>query len=409
MSMAAFFRKAVFFVHLWLGLVLGLYFALLGLTGAAMVFNLALDARLNPHLMRVEPQGQPKPVSQLVAVVHREYPGEWIRQLNAPQHGRNTWEFRLGKSGLASREVFVDPFRTRVVGERQRGQALMPWIKCLHSELLLDERGVILNGYGALLLSLLLASGVWLWWPREWKQLPSRLKIKRGAPFRCLVHNCHNAFGVYSLPLLLVITLSGAAFIFNEPVEAWVYRLTNTPPHPQAPKAPRSRRPDLSLDELLRRSALAAPNTELAKVLLPREATDALGVSRRYPEGVEGADTVQIDLDPRTGKVLGVDDPRGAAMGQRFLLILRPLHFGTWGGLFGLHMPVKALYVLLGFVPTGLFVTGALMWRERRRGRARTRARRMDVGHTTPELLADTPQRSRQSVPELVASSSDQG
>ena len=46
-----------FSVHRWLGIVLGLWFALVGLTGAILVYEEPLDAWLNPHLLRSASRG----------------------------------------------------------------------------------------------------------------------------------------------------------------------------------------------------------------------------------------------------------------------------------------------------------------------------------------------------------------
>ena len=51
-------RRFVFALHLWVGLVLGLHFALLGLTGSLLVFHNEVDALLNPQILRVTPSEQ---------------------------------------------------------------------------------------------------------------------------------------------------------------------------------------------------------------------------------------------------------------------------------------------------------------------------------------------------------------
>jgi uncharacterized iron-regulated membrane protein len=61
--------------------------------------------------------------------------------------------------------VFVDPFDARVIGERWRGVGLLGWLERLHFNLLAGRTGLIVNGVAALLLALLCATGLIVWWP----------------------------------------------------------------------------------------------------------------------------------------------------------------------------------------------------------------------------------------------------
>src|SRR5271155_1883619 len=44
----------------------------------------------------------------------------------------------------------------------------------------------------------------------------------------------------------------------------------------------------------------------------------------------------------------------------RAVLLLRPLHYGTFGGMF-----TRVLWIFLGLTPAVLFVTGFVIWRQR--------------------------------------------
>ena len=70
-------------IHLWLGLSVGLLFAVLGLTGAALVFYTGIDAALHPAV-RI---GQAGPAPGLASPV-------WDRALAS---GRARWHDPAGK------------------------------------------------------------------------------------------------------------------------------------------------------------------------------------------------------------------------------------------------------------------------------------------------------------------------
>ena len=54
-------RRAAFQLHLWSGLLLGLYTAVIGLTGSALVFRDEIERALRPTLYTLNQNQQPKP------------------------------------------------------------------------------------------------------------------------------------------------------------------------------------------------------------------------------------------------------------------------------------------------------------------------------------------------------------
>src|SRR5262245_56069190 len=50
-------RSSWFTIHRWLGIGLGVWFALVGLTGSLLVFDEPIDAWLNPQLLRARSEG----------------------------------------------------------------------------------------------------------------------------------------------------------------------------------------------------------------------------------------------------------------------------------------------------------------------------------------------------------------
>src|SRR5688572_215471 len=104
-------RKVAFLAHLWTGLVLGLYFVLVSLTGALLVFGEAIDARLNPHLMQVQPRAERLPFSQILAAVRQAHPDAVIRfNIHVPTSPEGVYEFSLGERRAELRQLYVDPY-----------------------------------------------------------------------------------------------------------------------------------------------------------------------------------------------------------------------------------------------------------------------------------------------------------
>ena len=77
----------------------------------------------------------------------------------------------------------------------------------------------------------------------------------------------------------------------------------------------------------------------------------------------------RIEFDPANGALRAVRDARDATVREKFSALLAPLHMGFYGSEL-----VKWLYVLGGFAPAILAVTGTAIWYLRtRRGSGRNR------------------------------------
>ena len=68
-------RRASFQIHLWVGLIIGLYVVVLSLTGSALVYRNELDRYLaTPHAVFDE-KAKPMNADELRAAAQRAYPG----------------------------------------------------------------------------------------------------------------------------------------------------------------------------------------------------------------------------------------------------------------------------------------------------------------------------------------------
>lgn len=382
-------RKAVFTAHLWVGIALSVWFVLLGLTGALLVFKPQVDAFLNPGLLhsRAAAAGahQLSPDAAL-AGAQAAYPDAAFKRLAFPVGANGVYALRLGQE-KKEHEVFVDAYSGAVLGERAKHDSLMEQVLDLHKALLLGKTGEQVNGIGALLLVGLIATGIYLWWPANPKQWPQRLRVKTNASSKRLLFDLHNAFGVYTLPVLLVIAATGAVFIYEKQVEKGVYALTGTAPprekgdgykkNPMAHPAGKARgageRPTygVTLASLVTASESAAPGTYLKHVDLPEKSGKPVRVHRERRNGLWVNNKMRVHLDPKTGALVKVEDERKDPLPKRILRWNGPLHEGRIGG------PITQwLYLAIALiVPLGLTVTGIAKWLQTKRSRSKNRSR----------------------------------
>jgi uncharacterized iron-regulated membrane protein len=353
-------------VHRWLGLTAGLLLAVIGLTGAALVFRDEIDRALNPHLLRVAPAATRAagPLQAAVDVAARAYPGEPPTRVRMPRTADGTLEVWLG--GAPSRYAYVDPYRGTLLGARRPTEFLTGVLFLTHTTLLAGEAGHLVAGACGLVLVLLGASGLVVWWPGRGR-LRAATTVTWGANRKRVVYELHRSVGFYASGLLALAGVTGASLVFHAAFQGAIYWAARAP---AAPPAPRATSPDagaaLPIDSLVAVAGRAQPGGAISYLYLPTGPGESFRVRQRLAPELHPNGKSFVHLDPRTGAVLAVEDGAAAPLGARAYSALYPLHIGAvWG------RPTRVLALVVGLTPALFFVTGVAMWRGRGR-RARS-------------------------------------
>lgn len=358
-------HRSIWTLHLWLGLALAIYLSLVGVSGAILVWGEELDRRQQPALLRALPQKERASLQEIVAVWKARYPREPLRnlRLNDPHDPSAVFTAFTGR-GAAARTVYIDPYRATILGERGSREGAVKWLADLHFRLLLGDLGWKANGWGALGLLVVLGSGVWMWWPRTLRQLRVRVSVKRGNGARRFWRDLHLASGFWSAAILFLLAVTGAVFIWWQPVQDAVYKVTRTPADaiPQAVATGKARSPD----ELLALAQGRFPDARFSGVGLPTKTGEVFTLYVTFGGPGQWGPFGQVALDPVSGKVLSVQDGRAYPLGKRIMAAMFPLHAGLWGGIL-----VKLLYTIAGILPLVLSISGALIWWNKRRAQRR--------------------------------------
>jgi uncharacterized iron-regulated membrane protein len=150
-------RKLVFQVHLWSGLLLGLYIVVVCASGSAIVFR-------NDIYDWLESGG--KAVSYKGALYY------WLS-----------------------------------------------WLGKLHGSLLMDSDGMTANAIGGFLIAALCLTGMIVWWPGvgSWRRA---LTIHAKVGWKRLVFDLHSAVGFWTFAVLLMWGVTGGYFVFPQPFRA---------------------------------------------------------------------------------------------------------------------------------------------------------------------------------------------
>lgn len=369
---------------LWLWLVLGLWLSLIGLTGSLLVFYHELEERVHPTTFVVAPQlgGEAafRPFGEVYASIRDGMPeGAQFGSMYYPRTTASVWwgryEVQTGpEAGLWY--VFVDPYTAQVLA-RWRAKEDGQWFRRefsgflydLHYKLLLpSDIGNPLVGIVATLAFVSVGFGVYLWWPKQGKWRRA-LSFKRGASSQRFVFDLHNLSGIYLLPVLVAILISGVYFSLPEQfywmvkqfspntVEYYGYRIQSTPPASDAQPIGLVR----AFDIVRTRFPEGRPEL-LSNASSP---DSAYRICNKQVASVSAfADTRCVHVDQYSGEILWFSASGSHTGGDTFARWQLPLHSGKAFGL-----PGRILVLLSGLALPVLFVTGVIRWLQKRRAK----------------------------------------
>src|ERR1700722_4574357 len=157
-------RRAVFQIHLWSGIILGIFVFLLSVSGSAIVFRNDLYDSLSART-KVAVSGKRLTSEQLILAAQRAYPGDTVRSLRRGRFASEATDILLVK-GWSHKDRLFDPYLGRDVGPSfEVYYCWIPFAGELHGNLLVGPAGLTANGVGGFLISMMCLTGMIVWWP----------------------------------------------------------------------------------------------------------------------------------------------------------------------------------------------------------------------------------------------------
>jgi uncharacterized iron-regulated membrane protein len=208
-------RRAIFQVHLWTGLAIGLYVVVMSLTGSAVVFRGELGRALTP-LQRVVPSGPRMPVGELTAIAQKLYPRFAVDEVRTSSDPGAAVEIVFRRANRYRDRVF-DPYTGKDLGDRVRREPRsIEWLADLHDNLLGGEKGRTINGILAVAFTVLCLTGAVVWWPgvRLWRR---SMGVRFRGSWSRIAWETHSAMGFWVFALLLLWAISGIYLAFPNP------------------------------------------------------------------------------------------------------------------------------------------------------------------------------------------------
>ena len=373
------FRKSIFWLHLAAGLIAGTVIAILCLTGTALAFEKEIIAYAERDARRIAspaPDAARLSLAGLLTRVRTAHPDARPDGIVLQNHPLAAVAFTAGRTTT----FYADPYTGEIrqpasTGARDTLKLIEDW----HRVLALggDRRpiGKAITGACNLAFFVLAVSGLYLWWPRKWRTKGLRRSvwfIRRPADAKARDWNWHNVIGLWTAPILIVLTLTALPISYKWAGQM-LFTITGTPPPPPttASATPAAKlvppTPDaklLSSEDLI---AVARKQFPTWKTLTYRAGTtQPATIAVRTADSWPRTATTTLSLNPFTGEILKRAGYAELNAAQQLRSWTRYLHTGEAVG-----WPGQLLAAIASLGGCVLVYTGfALVWHRWRRWRS---------------------------------------
>lgn len=375
-------KKLLGKIHLWLGLASGLVVMVVALSGSILVFEKEIDEAVNRDFYFAAAGGARLPVDSLVRNVQAFDPSLELTEIEHIRNGEQRNFIISGKKDGATWMVAVNPYTGAVLRSINHDERFFTTVLHLHRYLLAGAVGKAVTGVSCIIFLLLIGTGLVLWWPKRYRNLKQRLKVKWAGSRKRLTWDLHAVGGFYVHLLLFVIALTGLTWSYK-----WfnngIFMLFDGKPM-QKYTAPNNRvQQPLAYgfyEQVYREANRRLPNRGKLSLMLPKADSLSVTVSK---ENYDAPVTNMVDylfFERGTGQLLKERLYKNESMGMKVRRIVYPIHTGQIYGL-----PTKIIAFIVCLVAASLPVTGVFIWLGRKKKQKKAAVtREQSTGYLAP-------------------------
>ena len=335
--------KTLSFIHRWTGALIGLLLALLGLSGAILVWEDSWIALSHSNEAIVQ---DPAAMARIA-----EGAGPGLSRITFAGEDMSLHQLVYADGGGA----YLSQAGQTVTRWQSQWERPELWLFDFHHHLFAGETGELVTGIAGFAGLLFLITGIILWW-RSRRAFRFRLLPNAWKPGPIVAH--HRDLGLIVAPLLFVSLVTGVLMLF-QPVRAAVFGTEERPKQVEGQLAERS------ISGLLTFARTRFPDAELRRLTLPKEAGDAMSVRMR--QASEWTPNGRTSISLASDGTLTVEDAAAANRSARLAEKAYPLHSAKVGG-----WPWKIAMTLSGLALAllGSLTVWSFWWRKAaKRGR----------------------------------------
>ena len=209
-------RRALFQIHLWTGLAVGLYIVVISVSGSILVYRSELRQAFEPEPRYVTVAGIRMTEEELTTTALQLYPDHSVSRVILRDDPTRAATVTLTLDG-APRQLLFNPYTGDDLGHRlPLGYRLTTWMLDLHDNLLYGNTGRRLNGIGSVTLTLLALTGAVIWWPGRERWAKS-IAIDWKSGWRRINWSLHSASGFWFVLFVLMWAITGIYLTIPEP------------------------------------------------------------------------------------------------------------------------------------------------------------------------------------------------
>lgn len=365
-------KKIYSWLHLWLGLTVGLIFSVAAVTGTLLIFEEELEEVLYPQLYRCEvpAKGAERlPLDDLFRMAQQYAGKERVRRLIIKTEKANSsFVFQTEGDRLEMLFLALNPYNGRLQLMMEGRKHFFSVVEELHRHLLLGETGKWITGVSCLSYLVILITGLILWWPKNKKMLRQRLKIKWDAKGKRLNWDMHAVGGFYTLPIVFVVAFTGLTWSYTWFNKGIFYLMDGKGPAKYsayfglAPQATTS----LPLELAYQRAQQLLPYRGAVNMYLPGKQEDAIEVSKEQADAAVPNVVDRLFFSMYTGDLVQESRYKDQTKGMKVRRLIFPIHTGSIGGWY-----TKIIYLLVMLFVSSLPFTGLFVWLGRKKKKQR--------------------------------------
>lgn len=310
-------------LHRWVGGIVGLLLAVIGLTGAILVWE---DDWIGVPGADAPLRAQVSDLARALDAAGAAGPGLTRLTFAGEDFGLHQAAYADGSG------AYINQSGELVARWSSQWERPELWLFDLHHHLFLGEAGETATGILGLAALLFIVSGAILWWPtrRTFRLRPWPARMTRSAIVRQ-----HRDIGIVAAPVLLILTLTGSLMVFDGLSDTLLapWRADAVAPSSIEVGTPRSRSTAANNWE----AALSAarqrfPDAAFRRVQFPKASGNPLVLRMKQRAEWTPNGRTYVRFDPVTRQVIGIEDPLEGDMAQSIEEKFYPLHAAKVGG-----------------------------------------------------------------------------
>ena len=349
------------------GLIVLIPLLLQSISGSIIVFDHAIDEWLNPQLLLSHSPSETKaPIDEIRSAILNALPDiDYIKSLRAPRHQKASYTaYVMMKKSSDSHdkkmEIMINPYTAEVVSVREWGRYFTSFIYLFHYTFMLGHNAELILGFLAILMLVNVVVGAYYAWPRTpklWRWLLAR--NNKITPTLGRFRRTHLLTGLISLPVFIVIIISGISLIFPAQTKSLFNR-----PVKANPIVEKHTNQIVNEDLWLQSSQKYWPDKQWQRINFPipqRQSVEIRLNDKNDPRKTSGSNVLW--LNPYSNSVLAEQAYQPLTVRQKTAYWLFPLHNGEAFGLSG-----RILIFISGLLTTALAIAGGCLWYRRKYG-----------------------------------------